>query len=109
MTNNPFEALSALRDILPEGDDATPTEAPGSEPLPTLRLFYEVKGRGGKPVTIISGLESMATDRVNSLASLIKKKLAVGGSCRGGEILVQGDRRVQLRSILADQGFKVKG
>ena len=48
-------------------------------------------------------------EQLSEIASKIKKRLATGGSARGGEILVQGDRREELRTLLADMGYKVKG
>ncbi len=75
----------------------------------TVTLFYERKGRGGRSATIITGLDELNDDELQVLASDLKKKLACGGSAREGEILVQGDRRIELRNILVEKGFSVKG
>ena len=74
-----------------------------------VTLFFESKGRSGKPATILGDFEEVGPDEIEELASVLKKKLATGGSCRGGEILIQGDRREQLRKILAQMEYIVKG
>ena len=77
----------------------------------TLRLFYEKKGRGGKPATIIEGFdpEGSEDEECEKLAATLKKRLGRGGSSRGGEILIQGDCREQLRKLLKEMDFIVKG
>lgn len=73
-----------------------------------LLITYERKGRGGKQATIISGFEC-DEERLRDIASTLKQRLATGGSARGGEILVQGDRRADAAALLRSMGFKVKG
>lgn len=78
-----------------------------AQPSPLL-ITYERKGRGGKQATIISGFEC-DDERLRDIASTLKQRLATGGSARGGEILVQGDRRADVAALLRSMGFKVKG
>lgn len=105
MTNDWQNTLQSLLNSgdLPEGQDV-PQEAPPPVRLPKLTVSLEKKGRGGKTVTIISGFD--AGEDIRQLASLIKNKLATGGSARGGEILIQGDRREDVRRILTESGYK---
>ena len=42
------------------------------------------------------------------IAALLKRSLGVGGSARGGEILIQGNLVDQVKKILSAQGYKVK-
>lgn len=119
------DALAALQDSLPEetGGIGEPklTEVPASTSRnvadsssaghPVLTLFYEKKGRAGKPATIITGFDpddSGALEEAEMLARTLKQRLGCGGSSRGGEILLQGDRRDQLRRLLPSLGFKCK-
>lgn len=81
--------------------------AHSAQPSPLL-ITYERKGRGGKQATIISGFEC-DDERLRDIASTLKQRLATGGSARGGEILVQGDRRADTAALLRSMGFKVKG
>lgn len=76
----------------------------------SVTLFYETKGRAGKPATILADFKGMESDaQIAELAADLKKALGTGGSARGGEILIQGDRRAPLRKLLAARGFTVKG
>lgn len=81
--------------------------APSAQSSPLL-ITYERKGRGGKQATIISGFEC-DDEGLRDIASTLKQRLATGGSARGGEILVQGDRRADAAALLRSMGFKVKG
>lgn len=100
--------LEAQGGYTPE-DPATPDDhsANDKKQKSALTLFYEKKGRGGKQVTIITGFEG-SDNEVAEIAGTLKKRLGTGGSSRDGEILIQGDRRNELRKILADMGYKVK-
>lgn len=114
MTNDWTDRLAALRATLPgaetppAAEETAPAETPATKYNRNLLLTYERKQRGGKPTTIISGFDCSDAELLD-IASQIKKRLATGGSARGGEILVQGDRREQLRTLLAGMGYKVKG
>lgn len=75
--------------------------------LTTLHMVVEKKGRGGKVATIIEGFEC-SDDEIDEIARDLRKRLGTGGSARGGEILIQGDRRNDVAAILREKGFKVK-
>lgn len=111
MASNDWQgALGALLNSgnLPEDENPAPAEPASAEKKPTDRLMiaYERKGRGGKEVTIISGF-SLEHDELEALASKIKSALGTGGSARGGEILIQGDRREKVREFLRKKGYKI--
>lgn len=73
-----------------------------------VHLRMERKGRGGKTVTIISGF--VGSERaLNELASRLKQRCGVGGAVKDGEIVIQGDRREQIRSLLQAEGMTVRG
>ncbi len=111
MASNDWQgALGALLNSgsLPEGETPEPAApAPtAKKPADRLTIAYERKGRGGKEVTIISGF-TLPAPELEALASKIKSALGTGGSARGGEILVQGDRREKVRDFLRKQGYKI--
>lgn len=92
---------------LPAGDDTPVTESTVND-RQTLVVSMERKGRGGKTATIISGF-TWPDNRIAELASTLKSRLGTGGAARGGEILIQGDRRADVASLLRKQGHVVKG
>ncbi len=86
--------------------DAEP--APGQE-TETARLdvVVERKGRGGKTATIVAGF-TVSDEAVAEIASQLKRRLGTGGSARGGEILIQGDRADAVVKALTDMGMKAR-
>lgn len=70
-------------------------------------MICKYEKRKGKPTTIISGYEGEDED-FKLLAKEIKSKLAVGGSFKDEEIIIQGDYRDKIMNILKEKGFKVK-
>lgn len=104
------DALASLQTLgnLPEGSEDQHKEANDNtkKKMPELHIVIEKKGRAGKTATIIYGFDSdMDADAV---AKTLKQKLGTGGSSRGGEILIQGDRRQDVARILKDLGYRVK-
>ncbi len=112
-SDNWHDRLAALRASMPEPEqtEAEP-EAPAAPDTPakkeTLQVIFERKGRAGKVATIIAGFTGTDTE-VADVASRLKKALGTGGSARGAEILIQGDRRQAVAAWLRSQGYKVKG
>lgn len=72
-----------------------------------LRIELDKKYRKGKEATIISGFLG-SEEELKELARMLKIKCGVGGSARGGEILIQGDFRNKAKEILTDEGYKTK-
>ncbi len=72
-----------------------------------LSVHIEKKGRGGKTVVLIRGFEGSDSD-LQDLAKQIKAKCGVGGSVKDGEIIIQGNQRPQVMSILNKLGYKTK-
>jgi translation initiation factor 1 len=72
-----------------------------------VRIRREVKGRGGKTVTVLSGFD-LSDDRLRALAAELKRRCGTGGSAGDGEILIQGDHRAALMDELKRRGFTAK-
>jgi translation initiation factor 1 len=92
----------------------TPDEQPAQQAGPVeqqggrrLDIVFERKGRGGKQATIVTGFVC-DDEALKTVASQLKRSLGVGGSARGGEILIQGDRRQQVLDLLQGMGFKAR-
>lgn len=107
-----LDKLQALRENMPGGEEpmentVQATTADSGYNTARLDIIFEKKGRAGKTATIVSGWNG-TEEQLLQLASVLKRKLATGGSARGGEILIQGDRRTQLRDLLLDMGYKCR-
>lgn len=72
-----------------------------------LKVQLDKSGRAGKQVTLVSGFVGSAND-LEALTKLLKTKCGVGGSCKEGEVLIQGDVREKAVQILVKEGYKVK-
>lgn len=104
------DALKTLADTLPDAtQEENETIISEKEEIkqPRLDIILEKKGRAGKTATIICGF-MISDDEVADIASKIKSKLGTGGSARGGEILIQGDRRKEVLKLLEGLGFKAR-
>lgn len=112
--HNPFASLEAFRRTLPGGDQPpaetpapTPAPAPkaGTAPLvvPRAVVRMERSGRGGKEVTVIEHLDVRNRDE---WLKALKTSLGCGGTLEGDRIVLQGDHRERLRSLLAARGVK---
>ena len=71
-----------------------------------LRIELD-KRRKGKIATLITGFDG-TTDELEKLAKTLKVKCGSGGSCRDGEILIQGDVRNKVEALLNELGHKTK-
>lgn len=74
-----------------------------------LRISLSKKQRGGKEVTLITGFVGREED-LAELGRLLRQRCGVGGSAKDGEILIQGDQRTKLHSLLPSLGYtRTKG
>ena len=71
-----------------------------------IRLYLDRK-KGGKIATVIKGF--IQTDNeLKNLAKRIKRQCATGGSIKNNEIIIQGNKRDIVKTILEKEGFKPK-
>ena len=87
------------------GMEKTQQTLPPDQQLLYVRL--DRKNRRGKTVTIVDGF-SGTEEELKSLGKELKSRCGSGGSAKDGEILVQGDFRERVITLLVDKGFKVK-
>ncbi|NJO12756.1 MAG: stress response translation initiation inhibitor YciH [Gammaproteobacteria bacterium] len=72
-----------------------------------VRVGREVAGRGGKGVSVITGLPLTGT-QLEELATRLKKLCGAGGAARDGRIEIQGDHRDRLVAELIKLGYAAK-
>ncbi|MFK8047537.1 MAG: translation initiation factor Sui1 [Halioglobus sp.] len=72
-----------------------------------VRIRKETKGRGGKAVSIVTGLPLSGAE-LKALAKVLKQRCGVGGSIKGDDIEIQGDQRDVLKTELEKRGYQVK-
>jgi translation initiation factor 1 len=72
-----------------------------------VRLLRDRKGRGGKTVTLITGLRGKPTE-LDALLSDLKRMCGTGGTLRDDVMELQGDFRDRLHTELERRGYTVK-
>ena len=91
--------------------EPAPQEAPAtaypSAAKQTARLTLDRKGRGGKAVTLISGLRHDPAT-LEALLKRLKQQCGVGGTLKDGAIELQGDQRERTAAALMALGYGVK-
>lgn len=83
-----------------------PAAKPGPGPA-RIRVGREVSGRGGKGVSVITGLP-LGGAALEELATRLKKLCGAGGAVRDGVIEIQGDHRDRLVAELCKLGYDAK-
>jgi len=82
----------------------TPVRAAGDG---IVRLQRQTQGRGGKAVTVISGV-ALEEPALKELAKALKQRCGSGGAVKDGAIEIQGDHRPVLKAELEARGYTVK-
>lgn len=72
-----------------------------------VRVSRESKGRGGKVVTLVTGIPLVGAE-LKTLAKELKKKCGVGGALKDGVVEIQGEHRDLLVAELTRRGYRVK-
>ncbi|MEI6896959.1 MAG: stress response translation initiation inhibitor YciH [Psychromonas sp.] len=83
-----------VKKVAPEGDGI-------------VRLHRETKGRKGKGVTLIKGLQ-LDQQALKMLAKELKKRTGTGGAVKNFVIEIQGEQRELIKTLLEKKGYSVK-
>jgi len=73
----------------------------------TVRVSLDTKGRKGKTVTMISGLQHNPAT-MEDIARLLKQHCGAGGTVKEGNVEIQGDQRVKVTEKLREMHYVVK-
>jgi translation initiation factor 1 len=93
--------------------NAPPAMGPRAQPATAtpaaarVRVGREVAGRGGKGVTVVSGL-TLDAAQLEELAARMKRLCGAGGAVKDGRIEIQGEHRDRLVAELCRLGFEAK-
>lgn len=79
----------------------SPEEEPDTLPFAQQRLRVKIEraGRKGKTVTIVSGFIGRTYD-LKEFSTWLKTRLSTGGSIKDGEIIIQGDQRQAVLTLI---------
>ncbi len=72
-----------------------------------VRIRRETKGRGGKTVTVVTGLPGTAA-ALDALLKVLKQQCGTGGARDGSTLELQGDHRDRVEAHLITLGHRVK-
>jgi translation initiation factor 1 len=87
-----------------ESDESNESLSPSQQ---DLRVWLEKNHRGGKIATVIKGFIG-SVDDLETLGKTLKTKCGTGGTAKDGEIIIQGDHREKIMTILSQLGYKAK-
>lgn len=106
-TKSPFAALEGLRATLPAGEAPRAAEKAAEKKADPFEAKVVVarsrKGRGGKTVTMVTGVKAAARDAV---CRDLKKALGCGATLEDDAIVVGGDVADRVRSWLEEHGAR---
>ena len=72
-----------------------------------LYVSIDRKKRAGKEVTLVEGFVGEKDD-LKALEKKLKSTCGVGGTSKDGQILIQGNFRDKVASVLEKDGYKVR-
>jgi translation initiation factor 1 len=102
-----MKPVHTYRGVVLDRPAKTVTARPAASGPPKIRVARETAGRGGKGVTVITGLPLNAT-QLEELAGRLKRSCGAGGAVRGDRIEIQGEQRDRLVAELVKLGYDAK-
>ena len=72
-----------------------------------IKIMLQTKGRRGKQVTLILGFQH-DKNTLNELARTLKQICSAGGTVKGQDIEIQGDKRKVVVEKLMQLGYHIK-
>ncbi|MGA3245330.1 MAG: translation initiation factor [Bacteroidota bacterium] len=73
----------------------------------TVRIRLDTKGRKGKSVTLVEGLQHNPAT-LGEIARILKQHCGAGGTVKDGQIEIQGDQRERVAEKLREMNYVVR-
>lgn len=86
-------------------DEKPKPALPKNPQSPVAKIRLE-KRAGGKYVTVISGLHTYGSERLNGIGRELKSICGAGGTVKNGAIEIQGDQTAVVQNWFRGQGKK---
>lgn len=104
-----LRSLSELQQLLPESKEPPKASAVDGHDGKgkTVHISLDTKGRKGKTVTIIAGLQHNPETK-KEIARILKEHCGTGGTVKEGNIELQGDQRERAGDKLRKMNYVVK-
>ncbi|HMB00897.1 MAG TPA: translation initiation factor [Spirochaetota bacterium] len=84
-----------------------PAEDKGFPQKAFLEIWLSKKHRGGKTVSLLKN-SRLNPDALKTILKYLKVALACGGSVKGGEIIIQSDKRNRIKELLQKKNINSK-
>ena len=109
MTDPNSRLVYSTEEVIPrKGKPAVPKASAPVDPAQCKAMVrLDRKGRGGKTVTVIEGLQLPAEDSEKLLKQL-KTKFGTGGAVKNGALEIQGDHCDGIMAELGRMGYRPK-
>jgi translation initiation factor 1 len=108
MTDDKSRLVYSTDKVVPRNNPSVKSiKEPAHTSQQGVYVRLERKGRGGKSVTLIKGLQISAKDR-EALLRQLKARLGTGGSIKNDLLEIQGDQRAAVIALLQEMGYKPK-
>lgn len=102
-----MKTVHTFRGVVMNKPVKQPQAKPAAAGPAKIRVARETAGRGGKGVTVITGLP-LAGEALAALAAQLKRSCGAGGAARGDRIEIQGEHRDRLVAELVRLGYDAK-
>lgn len=110
-----FEDWKKSQLVFSSGPDAQEPTAPKPSEIQEarapekqrVRVALDRKGRKGKSVTVITGLEGSEA-KLDKLLKEFKNKCGSGGALKSEQLELQGDHRERVLQLLQERGYRPK-
>jgi translation initiation factor 1 len=93
--------------VVPSTEKSPVLSQVGKKPTgPEIEIWMSKEGRAGKTASLLKG--PIPASAFETILSLLKKKLACGGSFKNGELVIQSGEREKIVELLATLNFRGK-